>query len=285
MNIMNKSRKYKKRGFSITKKRRGQVAGKTQTKEEDKTKEKDEDKTQVEKTESENKKDSSSNDQAEVEKIKEEVEAEKTIHLPNLGLGEASEGILSTTGDLIEGATINTLEGMGELVGVDLTDPNLAENNKEKIDEITKNAVEIGTVALEAAAPFTDKLIDETVDAGGHAVSKMGEAGVKVLLNTAEEIPGVGIVIGTLRSLDAVGQAVLSSVNAGSEVVESASDTINASVKNFDRLIEEKENTENRVKASIDEFTGGSTRKYRYNRPRVRSKTRKNKKHRSFKRR
>ena len=225
------------------------------------------------------------------------MEAEKTINLPSLGLpdsseimagtqealsnvGEATEGILSTTGDLVEGATINTLEGMGELVGVDLTDPHLAEENKEKIEDMTKNATEIGTVALEAAAPFTDKLIDETVDAGEHTLSKMGEAGVKVLLNTAEEIPGVGIVIGTVRSLDTIGKAILSSVNAGSEVVESASDTINASVKNFDRLIEEKEATENRVKASIDEFTGGSTKKYRH---KLKTKTRKNKKHRSSK--
>jgi hypothetical protein len=293
---MNKSRKYKKKSFSFTKKRRTQVAG-NKTNEKTHTTEKPDSKEGVQTNENPESKENVVD--PEVEKIKQEVEAEKTIHLPDLGLGssseiaentqqaltdagEATEGILATTGELIEGATVNTLEGVGELMGVDLTDPNLAEENKEKIQEITKNATEIGTVALEAAAPFTDKLIDESVDAGGHALSKMGEAGVKVLLNTAEEIPLVGIVIGTIRSLDAIGKAVLSSVNAGSEVVESASDTVNASVKNFDRLMEEKENTENRVQASIDEFTGGSTRKYK-SRNKLRNKTKKNRKHYSMK--
>jgi hypothetical protein len=285
---MNKSRKYKKKSFSFTKKRRYQAAGQQASKE-----------SQISKppiSETNTNTNTSTNTKEKVdpavEKIKEEVEAEKTIHLPSLGLpdstevvsgtqealsnaAEATEGILATTGDLIEGATINTLEGVGELVGVDLTDPHLAEENKEKIQEITKNAAEIGTVALEAAAPFTDKLIDDSVEASGHALSKMGEAGVKVLLNTAEEIPGVGIIIGTLRSADAIGKAVLSSVNAGSEVIESSSDTLNATLKNFDRLMEEKEETENRVKASIDEFSGGST--YKKYRNRMKNKTKKRK--------
>jgi methyl-accepting chemotaxis protein len=128
---------------------------------------------------------------------------------------------------------------------------------------MTKNAAEIGAIAIKAAEPFTKPLIDKTVEAGGEALSKMGEAGVKVILNTAEEIPVLGVAIGTIRSLSNIGEAIVSSVNAGSEVVSSASDTINASVKNFDRLIQEKQQIMNRTQASVNEFSGGSfTRKY-----------------------
>ena len=269
MNIIHKSRKNKKRPFSYSKKKRG---GKPTA-----TTEKPTATTEKPTATTENPLNTTNiSEKEEVEKIKQEVEAEKQFQLPDLGLEETGEKIMENTGNIIEGAAINTLEGVGELVGVDLTDPDLAEKNKEKIEEITKNAAEIGTVALEAAAPFTDKLIDETVEASGKALSKMGETGVNVVLNTAEEIPGVGIVIGTLRSLDSISKAVLSSVNAGSEVIETASDTVNASVKNFDHLMEEKLNTENRIKASIDEFTGGSSRKQKHKKfIRTSSKTKK----------
>ena len=196
--------------------------------------------------------------QSHIDQIKQEVANENRMD------SFKSSGILAKTEEIAQGITANTLDNLGEFVGVDLNDPNLVENNKEKIRQMTKNAAEIGAIALEAAKPFTKPLIDKTVEAGGEALSKMGEAGVKVILNTAEEIPGVGVVIGTVRSLSNIGEAIVSSVNAGSEVVSSASDTINASVKNFDRLLQEKKDILNRTQSSVNEFSGGSfTKKYK----------------------
>ena len=172
--------------------------------------------------------------------------------------------------DVAREATATTLEGMGELAGVDLENPSEVGDkldsinqsltnpeNRKKMEEIARNAAEVGAIALEAAEPFTKPLIDQTVEAGGHALSQMGEAGVKVLLNTAEEIPGVGVVLGTVRSLSNIGEAILSSINAGAEVITSSSDSLNAAVKNFDRLIQEKGDVLERTKQSIVDFTGG----------------------------
>jgi hypothetical protein len=183
--------------------------------------------------------------------IKKEVEDEKTKF-------SNENSILAKTEDVALGVAANTVDNVGDLLGVDLTDPKLVEKNKEEIEQISKNAAEMGNIVVESIEPFTKPLIDKSIKASGEILSDVGETGVKVLLNTVEEIPGVGILVGTARSLGNIGDAVVSSVNAGSEVVTSAADTINASVKNFDRLIKEKEDVLNRTKSSIDEFTGGS---------------------------
>lgn len=235
-----KQRKYKKRSFRMTKKWRGGNEEKPLIN------------ASIE---------NAAKNPVELDKIKQEVEAEKTFHiLPSLDLGDSE--ILQTTGELAEGIVVNTLDDIGEVVGVDLSDPKLAEENREKIVQMGKNAAEVGAIALEAAEPFTKPLIDKSVEAGGEILSKMGEAGVKVLLNTAEEIPMVGIVFGTIRSISNIGEAAISSINAGSEVITTASDAVNATTKNFERLMEEREKIQNRTNESIQNFSGGS-RKYR----------------------
>ena len=196
-------------------------------------------------------KDQTSTENKAIDKIKQEVANEN-------GANKNSQ-ILAKTKEIAQGATINALNTLGEMAGLDLTDPNLVQNNRKKIQQMTKNAAEIGSIALEAAKPFTKPLIDQTVEAGSEALSKMGETGVKVVLNTAEEIPGVGVLIGSVRSLSNIGEAIVSSVNAGSEVISSASDSLNASLKNFNRLMEEKQQILNRTQSSVNEFKGGSS--------------------------
>lgn len=195
------------------------------------------------------------NNESAIYDIKKEVEDEKKMNFSD------ENSILAKTEDVALGVAAKTVENVGDLLGVDLDDPNLVEKNKEQIQQISKNAAEVGNLVVESVEPFTKPLIDKTIKASEKILSSVGENGVKVLLNTAEAIPGVGIVIGSIRTMDNIGNAVVSSVNAGSEVVASSADTINASVKNFDRLIQEKEEILNRTKSSIDEFTGGSRSK------------------------
>jgi hypothetical protein len=270
-NKLKKTKKYKKKYSSFyTRKRGGSLNEVKEVKKEDKKedkKDKEENKDKEDKKEDkeekdkeEDKEDDKENDKDEkedkeaIEQIKEEVQDEKKSNI----LGKSSE--------IAQSVAANAIENVGNLIGIDLDDPNLIEENKEKIKQISENAAEIGSIVAESVEPFTKPLIDKTIKAGTEAATKIGEAGVKVALNTATEIPGVGIIVGSIRSLGNIGDAVVSSVNAGSEVITSASDTINQSVKNFDRLIKEKEDVLNRTKASIDEFTGGfRTKKNRKN--------------------
>ena len=168
---------------------------------------------------------------------------------------------------LAEGIAIKTIEAIGNLLGIDLSDTqDISGNldrikaalanpeNREKIREIIGQLSEILAVALEAASPFIQPLIDKTFDVGANALSKMGESAVKIGLNTAEEIPGVGVLIGTIRSLSNALEAFLSTANAGEEIITTASDSVNAAFQNFNKLTKEKEASLNRIQNSVNNF-------------------------------
>ena len=138
-----------------------------------------------------------------------------------------------------------------EEIKVVLNDP----KNKELMREVVANFAQVGIVALDAAKPFIDDLIDEVFEKLKVVGNEFGEAGVKIALNTLEEIPGYGIIIGTIRSASNAAEAVLASSNAFSEVVTKTSDTINASVQNFDKLMKEKGDLINRTTESINKFS------------------------------
>ena len=215
-----------------------------------------------------------------MKEVKEEREKEKTAESNVTVTNE--EGLLGKTvdftenigtevvdksKDLVEGVTVNAIDNTAELLGVDLK--NTEETNKkldemkatisdpetqEKAKEVIGETAKLGAVAVEASKPFLDPLVDTINDESEKLLSKLGESSVKVLLNTAEEIPGVGVVIGTARSVSNIGEAIAASANTGSELVTATSDTINAATKNFKQLIDEKKNIEDRTNASINQF-------------------------------
>jgi hypothetical protein len=239
--------------------------------------------------------DSLSNDNN-ASQIMNEVKKERKF---NMDLGNIP--MFKKSSELAEGLTIKGIEHLGILLGVDLSNTQsineklnqikiaLADpKNKEKVKEIVSEAAKVGAVAIEAASPFIKPLLDKTVELGSDALTKMSEAAVKIGLNTAEEIPGVGVVIGTVRSLSNAGEAFAAATNAASEVVTTTSDSINAATKNFERLMKEKMNSVNRINDSLNKFQqpfngqkfmqlpspqmsmqkitgGGNTRKYRRN--------------------
>lgn len=192
--------------------------------------------------------------------IMDEVKKEREFNL-------AESPIIEKTGELAEGVAVKSIEGIGDFLGVDLSDTkNTGEKleeikealadpkNQEKVKEIIGEAAQVGSVAIEAASPFIQPLVDKTIDVGSKALSKMSESAVKIGLNTAEEIPGVGVVIGSVRSLSNAGEAFLAGTNAVGEVVTASSDTINAATKNFQQLMKEKMSSINRINDSLGKF-------------------------------
>jgi hypothetical protein len=234
---------------------------------------------------------------ANANEIMNEVKKERKFNAASLG----SIPVIKKTGELAEGLTLKGVDKLGTLLGINFSDSRsvnekldqiklaLADpKNKEKIKDIVSEAAKVGAIAVEAASPFIQPLVNKSIAVGSEAMSKIGEAAVKIGLNTAEEIPGVGIVIGTVRSLSNAGEAIAAASSAASEVVTASSDTINAATKNFERLMKEKMNSMNRINDSLDKFQqpfngqkimqlpapqmqmqklmrGGNTRKYRMN--------------------
>jgi hypothetical protein len=184
---------------------------------------------------------------------------------PDADLGDSN--FLEKTGQLAEGVTVNAIENTGALLGVDLSKPEETSEklddmtaaltnpeNVEKMTEIVGEAAKVGAVALDAAEPFTDPLLKKSGEVLEKSGSIIGKAGVNILLNTAEEIPGVGVVIGTVRSLSKIGEAGLAVVDATSEVVTTSSDSVNAATQNFNDLMQEKGDVLKRTDDSVKEF-------------------------------
>jgi hypothetical protein len=197
-----------------------------------------------------------------IDDINEQVQKENTSTFLS-----SNSGILNKASALAQNIGINTIESIGDKLGFDLKNTTQVNQklrqvndtlsnpqNIEQVKEIISNAAEIGAVGIEAAKPFIDPLIDTTIEKTKEAASKIGEAGVKIALNTATEIPGIGVVVGTIRSLSNAAEAGLAAINAGNEITKTTANTINASTKNFNRLMREKKNILERTQNSVNNF-------------------------------
>jgi hypothetical protein len=211
------------------------------------------------------------NSGAAADELKKKIEEEHSLSnllpdLPNFGLGDSQ--VTNKVVDLSEGVALKTIDGAANILGVDLNNSekfnekledikNVLDDpkNKELVKDIAGEVSEIGVVALEAAKPFTNELITEVFDKLKVVGDEFGQTGVKVALNTLEEIPGYGVIVGTIRSASNIGEAVLASTNATAEVVTKTSDTINASLQNFDNLLKEKGDLIDRTTESINKFS------------------------------
>jgi hypothetical protein len=175
--------------------------------------------------------------------------------------------IFKKTTDLAEGLVLKGIEHIGKMFDINLSESDdvsdklnkikiaLADpKNKEKIREIFSEAVVLGAIAVEAASPFIQPLVSKTIEVGSDAVAKIGKSVVKIGLNTAEEIPILGVIIAIIRSLSNAGEAFLATTNAASQIVTASSDSINAATKNFDTLMKEKMQGLNRINGSLNEF-------------------------------
>lgn len=202
------------------------------------------------------------------DELTKKIEAEHSLSnfLPDMNLGDSK--VMQKVVDLSEALAIKTIDNTSEFLNIDLKDSEQLQKrleeikivlndpkNKELMREVVANFAQVGIVALDAAKPFIDDLIDEVFEKLKVVGNEFGEAGVKIALNTLEEIPGYGVIIGTIRSASNAAEAVLASSNAFSEVVTKTSDTINASVQNFDKLMKEKGDLINRTTDSINKFS------------------------------
>ena len=204
----------------------------------------------------------------ELDELKKNIEAQHSLSnlLPDLNLGDSK--VMNMIVELSEGLAIKTIDNTSKFLDFDLNDSERFKQrledlkvllndpkNKELMREVVANFAKVGVVALDAAKPFIDDLITEIFEKLKVVGNEFGEAGVKITLNTLEEIPGYGVIIGTIRSASNVAEAFLASSNALSEVVTKTSDTINASVQNFDKLLKEKGDLINRTTDSINKFS------------------------------
>jgi len=179
--------------------------------------------------------------------------------------GNPPPTLSDTTTTLATTLATNFIRNVGAKMGIDVTNPQQTTQALNAINHTAAqsqmktavaNAAETGAEILQAAEPFIDPLIDKTIEEGQKAASKVATAAVKIGLNTAEEIPGVGVLIGTARSLSNAGEALTSVADAAANITNTAAQTVEGTKANWDRLQAEKAAAISRTQQSIRQFGG-----------------------------
>lgn len=171
------------------------------------------------------------------EKLAEEIQSEHP------GIVGPAVNLVSTTANNVASAAIS---GASDLLGVNLASKDSVNNalekeikvlsdpeTKEHIQEVIGEGAQVLATGLEAAQPAINQLVETTTEAVEKSAEKIGNAGINIALNTLEEIPMLGVLVGTIRSVDKAIAAGQSVVNAGSEIVTAESDAINQITQNI----------------------------------------------------
>jgi len=130
-------------------------------------------------------------------------------------------------------------------------------NNPEFVDEVAKTAQiasEVAATVLEASEPALNEAIDKTSEIGAKAASKVGESAVSIALNTAEAIPGPGVLVGLVRDVDKLATAGEAIVEAGAETATTFADTLKKAEDAIKTKMEEASSIKNRVNDGINQF-------------------------------
>lgn len=141
----------------------------------------------------------------------------------------------------------NTLNGILQT----LKDPEMRQNIRNIVGEGATTLA----IGLDASQPAIDKVFSSIVDAIEKSTEKIANASVSVFMNTAEEIPGIGIFIGTIRSLDTIVKTIQSLVNAGSEVIIANADAVSEITERIQQIKSQLLNKVNALSTKADNLS------------------------------
>tara|TARA_B110000114_G_C15092953_1_gene399636 strand:+ start:2349 stop:3542 length:1194 start_codon:yes stop_codon:yes gene_type:complete len=158
--------------------------------------------------------------------------------------------VLKQLVNVTKGIAVGSIELAGKFADVNFFDPYDLNNKLDKIiivmtDEKTKeNAkklikqyVDYGVILIEASSPFVNQMVAKGAVIAEESMSKVGESSVEVLFNTMIGIPGIGMILGGVKSMNKIGTLFLSVINANAEMMTLGANASNASLKNMKRLL------------------------------------------------
>jgi hypothetical protein len=178
------------------------------------------------------------------EKIMKEIQEQNEISIEDIPIVGP---VLEKTGDLVEGASVKGIDIVADSIGIDLDNPGSIGDklddvneafsdpeNVEKMKEIAGNAGQIAEIAVEASKPAINKFVTESGPIINKGISDAIKSGASTGVNLLNDVGGP--IIGVPRTVWAAATAFNASVNAGSEIVKGASEAIQGTMENFDRI-------------------------------------------------
>jgi hypothetical protein len=179
----------------------------------------------------------------------------------------ANQEMIEDASTVAKGLLTNTLETAGDLVGIDIDNPEAVNKklediketftdpkNLETLTETVAAAAEKGAVVLEAAAPLVDPLAEKALDVTSKTAVKMADTGTTILSNFVKEIPGVGLAYSLIQDATKIGEAASAVVNAAADLTTDTADSAVVFKKNLEELQNEAADIENRTADTVNNF-------------------------------
>ena len=160
-----------------------------------------------------------------------------------------NSGIKEKVSDAVSN-TVEIAKDVFEDTNKKLNDPEFI----KQASEFTKKISEDASIVLEAAEPAINKVIDQASEIGEKMGTRIGDAGVNIILNTAEAVPGIGAAIALGRDIDSATKAVGAVVEAGSETVASLASGFKETEEALKKKIAEATSLQERAAQSIQQF-------------------------------
>jgi len=180
---------------------------------------------------------------------------------------KANNEMVEDASNIAKGVVANTLESAGDLVGVDIDNPEAVHKklediketlsdpkNTEEIREIVSEAAKKGAVVLEAASPLIDPLAEKALDIASETAIKMGDSGSTIFWNFIKDIPGFGLAYSLIQNASKLGEAGSAVVNATAELTTDTADSAVVFKKNLEELQKKSADIENRAAESVKQF-------------------------------
>ena len=188
----------------------------------------------------------------EKESIEKLEQIKKERHEKELENAEKNNKFVNDAVIVAEGIGANAIEGIGNVIGVDIANPEKTTaklneiketltdpQNLKKVEEIVGEVAEKGAVIYKAAEPLIDPIANKLLDEGEKVAKKMADTGTTILSNAIKEIPGVGLVYSLVQDASKVGEATAAVISAASEITTDAADSAVVFNENLKKLQEE----------------------------------------------
>jgi hypothetical protein len=199
--------------------------------------------------------------------IMNDIQKQNALELPSINEIPVVGPIIQNTSNLVEGAAVKAIDSVGDSIGVDIDNPQSINNklndvqeaisnpdNVQKTKEILSNAGKYGELLIEAAAPVIEKTADKMLPVITKEADKAMRSGLGTLVNIAEDVGGP--IIGIPRTILSALEAFNASANAASSSIKAASEIVQGTEQNMERL---QSNINPNV---INQAAGGKLKKY-----------------------
>ena len=172
-----------------------------------------------------------------------------SVLVDSLNESVENSGITETIPEAI-GKTVDIAKDVLEKTSEKLEDPQFQEDLKIAASNIADKA----SIVLDAADKPLNKLVDKSMEIGEKLGEKMASSAVKIGLDTAGMIPGIGEVIEGVRVADDIAKAGFAVADAGAQSIKMSADTVTETLNAIQEKINQAENVLDRTSGSVTDF-------------------------------